>query len=590
MTNNATFGCNGNPAAIIMPNAKEELYFHGQKVLTEAGELKMLQPAPSQCLLQPNPAGGFFPCTFISMSVSQLSSGFSEKASANGSRLITDKATGCCPIAKQYGGKLSVKLHVDTLSQFLESSGKKAQAKANEAEQGKGVSGSENTATEQNNGKAVSDSALAETSDPARSETLACRYRCTPKEQAKCEELQKIRKKAVEFENDSVKLRENYFNRIYGNDKAEKTIISAEHKAHKIYHDSWARREKYMKDHELTEEPWHCAAHHILSGNEIVADMPALKALVLACDFDINCADNCIMLSTVNTKRNQVDPYGKRSLPKKYEASFEAMATTRLQWHVSKHDYKINEEDRKAIANALPVRHRAGREDEIKSYCQLMKNELEKEISDYQLDKICPKRDAERLEDFKNWLLSYIEEKRQLLVRFGEKPHRSFPLYVSFDAWRYAFLLPRVNKLVSICRKDKILELHKFRATRFSETVESSEQLTIKFFEKDGKAETLLFDPQKPAILDCVNFCENLSLFALGEGIDRRALGFEIPEEQVFRIPGLDDKEELKNRQAALLVWLLNLQNGDESGICETSMVRKQKAEAWFAGKSNEIL
>lgn len=597
LTENATFGCSVADTKISI-RASGKATFRGAKVVTADDWLVIEQQPTSGCPLLSG-GGTPVPCCFTSMSVAALLQGQSSKVGQKNSPLMLDSARGSCPQAQV--AKIFVKDHRDTNSQFMEGSGGRGNISGREKSPQANSTAAPETASpgeEQQAGEEDPGDAAEAQKDPLASPVVACQD-C--QEQEECETLKRLKRDWEEhpYKNDSQLLKRNYEKRIAGNDEATEPAITAGHRAHQLYDAS----QKALEQASGESPPlvWGYEAHHVLSGNEIVqsSGLEDLLALIRISGFDINSADNCIMLPGKNSQRNQETTYGKMNLEGKREVAFETMARTRLQWHRGSHDKGIAKElekYRQQIVAALPLRHLRGQEHRIDTYANLLREQFRALTASFREEPVCPRDKQARLENFVRELKQKIEAVRMQLVKFAEKPHHSFPYFVSMEAWRYAFLLPRVEKLIAITAYGDQYRFQQFRLTRFADTLRSphdwppadgqnepaARQLAVKAV--SGPAATLICSPGKDNIPEYVRFCSNYNRFALGGGVDARVAGFEIPEAIIFRIPGQNPQEELQQRETGLLIWLLGLKEDDDSPALATALARKKEAEEYFSG------
>ena len=167
------------------------------------------------------------------------------------------------------------------------------------------------------------------------------------------------------------------------------------------------------------------AAHHILPGNQVLKQFPmcyyvANLSVNLDDDekvFDVNCAENCIMLLT------------------KYQGgAVAAMQEFKTQWHSGGHAFK----------NKIPLQHLAKvraklpakfKYKPIQDYVTALNAEMQKIESGIDKNDICPAMVRQRL-------LNLIEKVRSYISAFSKNPADSYPYFVSREAFCYAFGLP----------------------------------------------------------------------------------------------------------------------------------------------------
>lgn len=143
---------------------------------------------------------------------------------------------------------------------------------------------------------------------------------------------------------------------------------------------------------------WSYQAHHIIPRDEAFAKVPELVEVATFCGYDINCAENCIMLPSRQPGHGQLDIEGK------YNSTFEVMAQTGMQVHLGPHDRT--------------------------DYAKRLIKELQK-IKIPPKGEVCPATIIKEL----NKVSAKVRNK---LVKFKENPMSSSPYYVSDFARKYA--------------------------------------------------------------------------------------------------------------------------------------------------------
>ena len=157
---------------------------------------------------------------------------------------------------------------------------------------------------------------------------------------------------------------------------------------------------------------WNYAAHHIIPRDESFAKVPKLVKVAIACGYDINCAENCIMLPSKQEGHGQLDDEGKQ------DSAFEIMAQTGMQVHLGPHTHT--------------------------NYAGLLIKELEK-IKIPPEGEICPAQIIKPLHKIS-------AKVRNKLVKFSKNPMASHPYYVSQISREYALNASRLTKFVAFGR------------------------------------------------------------------------------------------------------------------------------------------
>ena len=347
---------------------------------------------------------------------------------------------------------------------------------------------------------------------------------------------------SVLVDNDSNKLRENY------------ALQPASDKdAYDAYY------EKILAEYHC--EYWSYAAHHIISGNQVFRPHEELVRLANFYGYDINNAKNCIYLVSKEIE------YGKQETTDKQVSAYDTMSLSGIQWHLGGHRYTFAKKEIKLLKCRIRLYTKKEISGPLKDYAALLEDELEKVEYTLQRRKVC--RDDKRLKTafIKRMDILSGSIKRKLAA-FHEKPHRSFPYYVSKTAFSYTFSLPRTAKLLFVQRdEDGAVLLEKIRAERYEETInERGRSLKFKSIkEEEGKQNPQLFSlaswEEKRA---CIEFCENIEHIVLTQDVDTSVLPFS-PEfvfpQQITVQPGLDVQEALAQYDTEIMVWLRDNQN-----------------------------
>lgn len=358
---------------------------------------------------------------------------------------------------------------------------------------------------------------------------------------------------SVEVNNDSIKLRRNY--------------------------ESQSDDEKDDYDHyyedifdNFTEKYWTDAAHHIISGNQVFKKCQAIVKLANFYNeeylsgntaykgYNINSAKNCIMLISKDVE------YSKKvdSKVEKNISAYDAMSTTGIQWHLGGHSYTFNKEE-------IPVLHQRIKlftkkeARELKNYAELVEDELNKIQMSMCKNKVCratPRQNAAFVTRMNN-LSAKI---KKYLGDFRIKPHRSYPYYVSQEAFRYTFSLPRTGKIMLVRQgnKENSLLLEKFRVKRFEDTImDRDKNLNFSriFNEQDvqNPKEFVFNDEQSKK--DCIYFCDNIEHFILIDNPNLNLLPFKIDVENILSLQGIEkisSEQFLQQHDTEILVFLRN--------------------------------
>lgn len=378
---------------------------------------------------------------------------------------------------------------------------------------------------------------------------------------------------SVDVNNDSIKLRRNYEN------QSDDEKDDYDHYYENIFDN-------------FTEKYWTDAAHHIISGNQVFKKCQAIVKLANFYNeeylsgntaykgYDINSAKNCIMLISKDVE------YSKKvdSKVEKNISAYDAMSTTGIQWHLGGHSYTFNKEE-------IPVLHQRIKlftkkeARELKNYVELVEEELNKIQISMCKNKVCratPRQNAAFVTRMNN-LSAKI---KKYLGDFRIKPHRSYPYYVSQEAFRYTFSLPRTGKIILVRQGDKenSLLLEKFRVKRFEDTIMDRDKnldFSRIFNEQDvqNPKEFVFNDEQSKK--DCIYFCDNIEHFILIDNPNLNLLPFKIDAENILSLQGIEkisSEQFLQQHDTEILVFLRN------NVVTYTAPVKKIKERLQLGG------
>ncbi len=378
---------------------------------------------------------------------------------------------------------------------------------------------------------------------------------------------------SVEVNNDSIKLRRNYEN------QSDDEKDDYDHYYEDIFDN-------------FTEKYWTDAAHHIISGNQVFKKCQAIVKLANFYNeeylsgntaykgYDINSAKNCIMLISKDVE------YSKKvdSKVEKNISAYDAMSTTGIQWHLGGHSYTFNKEE-------IPVLHQRIKlftkkeARELKNYAELVEEELNKIQISMCKNKVCratPRQNAAFVTRMNN-LSAKI---KKYLGDFRIKPHRSYPYYVSQEAFRYTFSLPRTGKIMLVRQGDKenSLLLEKFRVKRFEDTIMDRDKnldFSRIFNEQDSKNPKEFVFNDEQSKKDCIYFCDNIEYFILIDNPNLNLLPFKIDVENILSLQGIEkisSEQFLQQHDTEILVFLRN------NVVTYTAPVKKIKERLHLGG------
>ena len=391
--------------------------------------------------------------------------------------------------------------------------------------------------------------------------------------------------------NDSQTLRRNY-------DKAR-----AQHDQYDRYFDKlfgfYASDEDRRKATGV-KRGWSTVAHHIISGKQVLEEFPRIVKLARFCGYDvdndsssthgINHYPNCIMLV------GRPADYGKLSdgsIPQERQTqdfiksvdADDVMSESLVQWHVGSHQYRFSKDEKKKLRRSQQAKQEqqaAGivfqtnmqtvlgkRKDfrdqilTITCYAELMKARLQELEDEVKANPVCYKDEHAR-QDFIHHMECISREVKTRLAAFHEKPHRSYPYFVSLEAYLYAFAVPRTAHVVLVQRYRQGLRFSPWRITRYADTLRDNTKSLS--FESEGENTDLYklrYDGSSDKdVLDCLNtVCRSSRCFLLTDGL----LPIDIPflsnsVDNFFQLPvkseRISDEDFLQMYDSDIAAWL----------------------------------
>lgn len=320
----------------------------------------------------------------------------------------------------------------------------------------------------------------------------------------------------------------------------------------------------------LDKTVFHFQAHHLISGKQVFKELPAgsgsqekyknenILRMSHVCDYDVNRAQNCIMLVSdqdddedkgPELKRKQDEKSAKES--QKALNAFEAMQAGKLQWHVGNHSYKFDADALKKLKARIEFYKKKKARESVPIYADELESELLKinqriktQVKTHRKP-ICPRDFIDRMDKLSAKIREYLEA-------FEDGYHLSYPYYVSKRAYNFAFQLPQTFKAMTIQRKSDGILAKKFRISRKVKQVEGKDNITVENF-----AEKTFPEPLNRQ--EFIGFCDNLEYFIFFGQTGPATLPFFIAPAQVSKVsPGNEDAAPyVRNHAYDLIVWIM---------------------------------
>jgi len=317
------------------------------------------------------------------------------------------------------------------------------------------------------------------------------------------------------------------------------------------------RAERNMEKGKIS---WNNQAHHMISINAAYCQYPELVKLGNYFGYDINCEENCYFLPCWESG----DGYGKKTSHYKKAQAYDVMHVSGLQWHVGQHSYRIDIPD--STKEKFPeLRTMECYNDRINKDVKGILNACNQRFNGVCL--------AENYEIHKNWFIEKMhalsEQIEECLDLFDGSAKDSFPYFVSLEALRYAYEIPRNGKVIFIYPTAAKWNLKKFQYTNY--------------LKNDGIQLNLLHAHEVPiaknhrdeTIKQIILFCENVTCFLIVDDTKSFQLPFQhrVHSQYIHS----NESEKIESHFSALLAELAD--TGEEEYIAPKAMVAKRLKE-----------
>lgn len=315
-------------------------------------------------------------------------------------------------------------------------------------------------------------------------------------------------------------------------------------------------------------------AHHLISGKQVFKELSEgpgsqkkyknenILRMAHVCGYDVNRAQNCIMLVSDQDDDEDKGPELKRKQDEKSAResqkalnAFEAMQESKLQWHVGNHSYTFAAEALKKLKARIEFYKKKKARESVPIYADELERELLKinQRIDTQVKTdrkpICPRDFIDRMDKLSSKIREYLEA-------FEDGYHLSYPYYVSKAAYNFAFQLPQTFKAMTIQRKSDGILAKKFRISRKVKQVEGKDNITVALLTPSAAEKTF---PEPLNRKEFIEFCDNLEYFIFFGQTGPATLPFSIAPAQVSKVsPGNEDAEAyVRSHAYDLIVWIM---------------------------------
>lgn len=426
---------------------------HGRKYLNT--NTKCILKIPGQCILQPNPSGaGFLPCSQVRIPAT-VWQGADKVISIDGAKVLTMQASTMCPL----GGRICLQGPCYTIFKtgcFI-SIARKQITKTDESRAHKEQEKLEAGRKEKNLSARIQKYDINSQNNREREQMISnvnAKYARCPYEICRERDACAYFNAKAGIENNSAELKKRF-----------ETDRQEEDAAYKSLHKK-ARSE-------FPKYGWGYEGHHLISGNQVFMAVEKksgclkyghLLMLANMCEYDINNANNCILLPSIARREG---PWGTLELFEKAAKAFDVMDIMKRQWHLGGHAYTIPKDSLKYYKPTGRQVLMSGTGEYFPNYAASVQSKLNQLNERYSRKRCWNKLNTP---EFRNRFVKELDrtsyEIEQMLLKFAARPKDSYPYFVSKVSVDYAYDAPKTGKLMILYNKKGEIYASKFRISR----------------------------------------------------------------------------------------------------------------------------
>ncbi len=322
----------------------------------------------------------------------------------------------------------------------------------------------------------------------------------------------------------------------------------------RAYNESADRK---MEEHRIS---WNNQAHHLISIKAAYCQYPELVKLGNYFGYDINCKENCYFLPCWESG----DGFGQKTSHFKKAQAYEVMKVSGLQWHVGQHSYCIDLHEN--ILQKYPQLRF------MDCYNDKLNKDVKKILAACQqrFDGVCLQQNYEAHRQWfiqqMNRLSEQIEEALDLFLGY---PKESFPYFVSLEALKFAYEIPRSGKVITIHRTKTQWVVKRYQYTNYLK--DESVQLHLLETKELADAEHHRDETVRKLIL----FCENVTCFLV---IDEE-MTFQLPFRYKARCQYISKEERAKVESHFSAMLAEQADSGEDAYIAPKTMAVQRLKE-----------
>lgn len=315
---------------------------------------------------------------------------------------------------------------------------------------------------------------------------------------------------------------------------------------------------------------WGEQAHHIVSWDDGYAELPILVKLGNYFGYDIDCQENCCFLPSIVKEKDE--GFGMLESHFKKARAYDIMKASGMQWHLGNHRRLVQVPEQ--ILIKYPELQNAAYDEGIKTYKDLIIEKLRKIMQECQqrFETICI---HENYEEHQAWFLRKMHglsrEIEERLDAFKQRGRNSFPYFVSPEAFRFAYEIPRSGKVILIYKTQTQWVLQRYQ---FKNTVKDPDiQLEL----TENERFTIAERHRSETVKSIIRYCENVSCFLVRDDTHTFKLPFSFHVHMQYISQSDCSEFSIKNHFAAMLAEMS--ESGEDEYISPQLMKKERLKE-----------
>ena len=343
------------------------------------------------------------------------------------------------------------------------------------------------------------------------------------------------------------------------------STIDTDKAALKLRKNSAAKEEAYNSNAQAKMDKyqisWNNQAHHMISINAAYCQYPMLVKLGNYFGYDINCQENCCFLPCWESG----DGYGQKDTHFKKAQAYEVMKASGMQWHAGQHQYNLSDLPGSVLEKYPELRS-------MKCYNTRIHMDI-KEVFNECNQRFDGKCLEENYEEHKAWFISRMNALSAKIERrlnlFSGTPKNSAPYFVSLEALKYAYEIPRSGKVILIYKTKTQVVLKRYQYTNYTK----NDDIRLIFLDKEILA--IAENRRRETIRTIALFCENVTCFLIVD----EAKTFKLPFQYKVKCQYISEMEAEKKEIHFSAMLAEQVDSGEDEYISPKAMVSRRIKE-----------